>query len=42
MPQYREECHGQETGLGALGSRAREGYRGLSERKVGKWIAYEM
>ena len=36
------EHRGQEAGLGALGSRVRGGYRGLSERKLGKEIAFEM
>jgi hypothetical protein len=36
------ECQGQEAGGGGLGSRARGGYRGLSERKLGKGIAFEM
>ena len=38
----REECQGQEAGVGGLGSRAGRGYRGLSERKLGKEIAFEM
>ena len=33
---------GQEAGVGELGSRAGGGYRGLSERKLGKGIAFEM
>jgi hypothetical protein len=36
------ECQGQEAGVGGLGSRCGEGYRGLSERKLGKGIAFEM
>jgi hypothetical protein len=39
------ECQGQEVGvggMGGLGSRAGGGYRGLSERKLGKEIAFEM
>jgi hypothetical protein len=36
------ECQGQEVGVGELESRARGGYRGLSERKLGKGIAFEM
>jgi hypothetical protein len=36
------ECQGQEAGVGGLGSRARGGYRGLSERKIGNGIAFEM
>jgi hypothetical protein len=35
------ECQGQEAGVGGLGSRVREVYRGLSERKLGKGIAFE-
>ena len=38
----RGECQGQEAGVGGLGSRAGRGYRGLSERKLGKEIAFEM
>jgi hypothetical protein len=34
------EC--QEAGVGGLGSRAGGWYRGLSERKLGKGIAFEM
>jgi hypothetical protein len=30
------ECQGQEARVGELGSRAGKGYRGLSERKLGK------
>ena len=36
------ECQGQEAGVGGLGSRVRGGYRGLSERKLGKLITFEM
>jgi hypothetical protein len=36
------ECQGQEVGVGGLWSRAGGGYRGLSERKLGKGIAFEM
>ena len=36
------ECQGQEVGVGVLGSRAGVGYRGLSERKLGKGITFEM
>jgi hypothetical protein len=38
------ECQGQETRVGRLGSMARGvgGYWGLSERKLGKGIAFEM
>jgi hypothetical protein len=36
------ECQSQEAGVGKLGSRAGGGYRGLSERKLGKGIAFEM
>ena len=37
-------CPCLEVGVGVLGSRAggREGYRGLSERKLGKAIAFAM
>jgi hypothetical protein len=43
MPQYRE-MPGPESrsGLGGLGSRAGGGYGGLSERKLGEGIAFEM
>jgi hypothetical protein len=34
------ERQGQEVGVGGLGSRARGGNRGLSERKLGKGIAF--
>jgi hypothetical protein len=30
------------VGVGGLGSREAGGYRGLSERKLGKQIAFEM
>jgi hypothetical protein len=36
------ECHGQEAGVGGLGSRAGGAYRGLAERKLGKGIAFEV
>ena len=36
------ECQGQEMGVGGLGSRVGGGYRGLSQRKLGKGIAFEM
>ena len=36
------ECQGQEAGVGGLGSRLGGGYRGLSERKIGKGIAFKM
>ena len=36
------EGQGQEIGVGGLGSRAGEGYRGHSERKLGKGITFEM
>ena len=36
------ECQGQEAGVGGLGSRARRGDRGFSERKIGKGIIFEM
>jgi hypothetical protein len=36
------ECQGQETGVGGLRSRAGKRYRELSERKLGKGIAFEM
>ena len=35
------ECQGQEAGVGGLGNRG-GGYRGLSERKLGKVKAFEM
>ena len=31
-----KECQGQEVRVGGLGSRAGGGYRGFSERKLGK------
>ena len=36
------ECQGQEAGVGGLGSREVGGYRGLSERKLGMGIEFEM
>ena len=37
------ECQGWERGVGRLESRGRRGgYRGFSERKLGKGIAFEM
>jgi hypothetical protein len=37
------ECQGQEVGVGELENRGRGGeYRGFSERKLGKQIAFEM
>ena len=36
------ECQGQEMRVGRLGSSVGGGYRGLSERKLGKGIAFEM
>jgi hypothetical protein len=36
------ECQGKEAGMGGLGSRVEAEYRGLSERKVGKGITFEM
>jgi hypothetical protein len=36
------ECQGQEVGVGGLGSRAGGVYRGFSESKLGKGIAFEM
>jgi hypothetical protein len=36
------EWHGQEAGVGGLESRAGGEYRGLSERKLGNGIAFEM
>jgi hypothetical protein len=35
------EYHGQEVGVGGLGSRGRGRDRGFSERKLGKGIAFE-
>jgi hypothetical protein len=34
------ECQGQEAGVHGMGSRAGGGYRGFSERKLGKGIAF--
>jgi hypothetical protein len=36
------ECQGQEGRVGGLGSKAGGVYRGLSERKLVKGIAFEM
>jgi hypothetical protein len=36
------EFQGQKAGMSGLGSRAGGGYRGLSERKLGKGITFEM
>jgi hypothetical protein len=36
------ECQGKEAEVGRLESRAVGGYRGLSERKLEKGIAFEM
>jgi hypothetical protein len=36
------EWQGQEAGVGRLGNRAEGGYKGLSERKLGKRIAFKM
>jgi hypothetical protein len=36
------EYQGQGAGVGGLGSSMGGGYRGLSERKLGKGIAFEM
>jgi hypothetical protein len=36
------ECQGQEAGVGGLGSRAGVGYGGLSEKKLGKGITFEI
>ena len=36
------ECQSQEVGVDGLESRAWGGYRGLSERKLGKGIAFKM
>jgi hypothetical protein len=36
------ECQGQEAGVGGLGNRVGGRYRGLSERKLGKGIVFEM
>ena len=37
-----EECQGQEARVGGLESRGRGGYKGLSERNLGKRIAFEI
>jgi hypothetical protein len=34
------ECQGQEAGVGWLGSRVQGEYSGLSEKKLGKRIAF--
>jgi hypothetical protein len=36
------EFQGEEEEVCRLGSRAGGGDKGLSERKLGKWIAFEM
>ena len=36
------ECQSQEAGVGGFGSKAEGGYRELSERKLGKKIAFEV
>jgi hypothetical protein len=36
------DCHGQEAGVGRLGSRGRGGDRRFSEGKLGKGITFEM
>jgi hypothetical protein len=36
------ECQGLEVGVSGLGSRVGRGYRGLSERKLGTGITFEM
>jgi hypothetical protein len=36
------ECQGQEAGMGGLGNSVGEVYRGLSERKLGRRIVFEM
>ena len=36
------ECQGLEAGMGGLGSRVGGVYRGLSERKLGKGIVFEV
>jgi hypothetical protein len=41
MPQYRG-IPGQEARVGGLQTRAGRGDRGLSERKLGKGITFEM
>jgi hypothetical protein len=35
------ECQGQEEGVGELGSMVGGWYRGISEKKLGKGIAFE-
>jgi hypothetical protein len=35
------ECQDQELEVGGLGNRVRGGYRGFSERKLGKGIEFE-
>ena len=41
MPQYRG-TPGPGSGSGWVGEQGRGGYRGLSEKKLGKGIAFEM
>jgi hypothetical protein len=41
MPQYRG-MSGPGSRNGWVGEQGRRGYRGLSERKLGKGIAFEM
>jgi hypothetical protein len=37
------ECQGQEVGVGCVGEQGEGGgYKGFSERKLGKYIAFEM
>jgi hypothetical protein len=36
------ECQGQEVGNGWVGGQGEEGYRGFSERKLRKEIAFEI
>jgi hypothetical protein len=36
------ECQDQEARVGGLESRAGGGYKGISERKLGKGIVFEM
>jgi hypothetical protein len=38
----RGESQGQEVGVGGVSSRVGGGYRGFSERKLGKGITFEM
>jgi hypothetical protein len=38
----RGECQGQEAGVGGLQSRVEGVYCGLSERKLGNGIAFEL